>query len=136
MNIETFLRDGLSYVGSSDAVRQTYYVYEASEVFVVFSLSATKQNSGNFNFVTKKSVEYIYKRFSGYEEISSKDVFVRARRTKHVANTLAALNILYVLVAQGKARVQNIGSHSKLFFDMGPIPKRRRPRKKRVTKKR
>ena len=120
MNFESFLQDGMSYVGSVDAVRQTYYVYEAGDTFIIFSLSQTKKNSGNFNLVPRKSVDYVYKCFSGYEDITSKDVLLRARRTKHVASTLVALNILYVITAQGRARIQDIGSHSKLFFEMGP----------------
>ena len=61
MNFESFLQDGMSYVGSVDAVRQTYYVYEAGDTFIIFSLSQTKKNSGNFNLVPRKSVDYVYK---------------------------------------------------------------------------
>ena len=134
MKFESNLEEGMSYIGTVDAVRQTYYIFEATDVFIVFSLSATRLNSGNFSLVPKKSVDYVYKCFSDYEEVSSNDVLVRAKRTKHVASTLVALNILYVLTAQARARIQSIGSHSKLLFEIGPELKRRRLKKKKVTK--
>lgn len=116
MEFESSLEQGMAYVGMTKAVRQTYFVFEGSGMFMIFSLSASKHNSGNFNLVSGKAVEYVHKKFVGHESVTSSDVHQQARRTKHVESPLAALNILYVLAAQGRAHVQGIGPHSRLFF--------------------
>jgi hypothetical protein len=48
--------------------------------------------------------------------VTAKEVFLAARRTKHIPTRLMALNVLYVLVALGEARVLRAGEHRQLFF--------------------
>jgi hypothetical protein len=50
--------------------------------------------------------------------VTAKDVFSSARRTKHVASSLSALNILYVLVALEQAALLRVGAHRQLFFSV------------------
>lgn len=137
MHFESSFEQGISYLGRVDAVRQTYYVFEAADAHVIFSLSKQKINSGNFNLVSKRAVDYVYRRFEGYEEVTAKDVVKRAERTKHAPNTLAALSILYVLTASRRARIQAIGTHSQLFFEVGEQSARRQPilRKEKKAKR-
>ena len=138
MNLETSLGRGLSYTGAVEGARQRYLVFEAADTFMVFSLSRTKPNSGNFNLVNRKAVEYVHQKFCGHSGVTSNDVVERSNRTKHAPTTLLALNVLYVLVAQKRARIDEVGSHSKLYFslfDADAKPTVRRKKTKKTAKK-
>ena len=112
----TDLEGGLTYRGRVAAVRQTYYVFEGTSYFFVASFSRAKPGAGNFNLVSKKGVEYVQRAFGGKHGITSNAVVARARQTRNVPTTLVLLNMLYVLVALGTARIEKRGEHSKLFF--------------------
>lgn len=117
MNIRKLQR-GLSYRGRVAAVRQTYHVFEASDYFFVlsFALSKARRGSGYFNVVNRAAVTYAQKHFAGKSGVTAKAVFSVARRTKHIPTRLMALNVLYVLVALGQARILRAGERRELFF--------------------
>ena len=119
MNIRTLQR-GLQYCGRVDAVRQSYHVFEAQGYYFVlsFALSKARRGSGYFNVVDKDAVEYVHGRVGGMRGVTAKDVVASARRTKHVASTLFALNVLYVLVALGFASITRAGEHRQLYFSV------------------
>jgi hypothetical protein len=117
MNIRK-LQHGLKYRGRVEAVRQTYHVFEASDYFFVlsFSLSKTRRGSGYFNVVNREAVAYVQAHLGGRSGVTAKDALTAARRTKHIPTSLMALNILYVLVGLGQARIMRAGEHRQLFF--------------------
>ena len=119
MNIRK-LQQGLKYRGRVAAVRQTYHIFEAQDYFFVlsFALSKTPRGSGYFNVVDLAAVNYVRKRLGGRSGVTAKDVLASARRTKHVSSSLAALNILYVLVALEHAALLRVGAHRQLFFSI------------------
>lgn len=117
MNIRR-LWQGLSYRGEVDGKRQRYYVFEGKEFYLVLSFSKQKRGAGNFNIVESEAVEYIHNRFAGARAVTSKDVVVKARRTRHVPTPLAALNALYVLAATGRARIDTRRTDRRLFFNV------------------
>jgi hypothetical protein len=119
MNIRK-LQQGLEYRGRVAAVRQTYHVFEAPEYFFVlsFARAKTRRGSGYFNVVDQTAVRYVQARVGGKAGVTAKDVVAAARRTKHVPSSLLALNILYVLVALERARIQRSGEHRQLFFSV------------------
>jgi len=114
------LQKGLQYRSRVVAVRQTYHVFEASDYFFVlsFALSKARRGSGYFNVVARAAVDYVQTRLGGGTAVTAKDVFASARRTKHVPSRLLALNILYVLVALGQARILRAGENRQLFFSL------------------
>lgn len=114
------LQSGLVFRGEVPAVRQTYYVFEAEGAYLVlsFALSETKAGSGYFNMVDAKAVDYVRERFGGERAVTAKDVAERARRTAHAPTNLVALNILYVLVALGQARIVRMGTNRQLVFSI------------------
>lgn len=119
MNIRK-LQEGLKYRGRVAAVRQTYHVFEAQDYFFVlsFALSKARKGSGYFNVVNLAAVNFVQKRLGGRSGVTAKDVVSVARRTRHVASSLAALNILYVLVALNQAALLRAGEHRQLFFSV------------------
>ncbi len=119
MNIRK-LQQGLKYRGRVAAVRQTYHIFEAQDYFFVlsFALSMARKGSGYFNVVDLAAVNYVQQRLGGKSGITAKDVFASARRTKHVSSSLAALNILYVLVALEQAALLRVGANRQLFFSI------------------
>jgi ABC-type thiamine transport system substrate-binding protein len=121
MNVKRLVQ-GLSYVGRADGKRQTYHVFQGGEYFFVLSFSRSKPNAGNFNVVKPNAVEYVRTRFAGSNAVTTNDVVARAKRSRHVPNSLAALNILYVLAATGDASVDTRRAGPKLYFNF----KRRR----------
>jgi hypothetical protein len=111
------LQNGLAYRGKVEAVRQTYYVFEAADYFFIMSFSRSKSAAGNFaagnfNVVGKKAVQYVQKAFAGKRGVTSKGVLLRSRRTQHVPNVLIALQILYILVAIGAGKIDDQGAHN------------------------
>lgn len=117
MNIRRLLQ-GLSYRGEVDGKRQRYYVFEGNEVFLVLSFSKRKPRGGNFNIVESEAVEYVHDRFAGTRAVTSSDVVAKARRSRHVPTPLAALNVLYVLAATGRARIDSRRADRRLFFNV------------------
>lgn len=126
MNIKK-LQQGLEYRGRVTAVRQTYHVFEAKEYFFVLSFARSKarRGSGYFNAVEQQAVRFVQERLGGRRGVTAKDVVAAARRTKLVATSLLALNILYVLVALEQAAILRAGQNRQLFFSIRK-PKRRR----------
>jgi hypothetical protein len=119
MNIRTLQR-GLTYRGRVKAVRQTYHVFETRGYFLVlsFALSKARRGSGYFNVIDTATVEYVGRRMGGTRRVTAKDVVAAARRTRRVPTTLAALNVLYILVALGSASIVRAGRHRQLFFSV------------------
>jgi hypothetical protein len=124
MNIRT-LQQGLQYCGRVEAVRQTYHVFESRRHFFVlsFALARTRRGSGYFNLVDKRAVEYVQSRVGGLRGVTAKQVLAAARRTRHIATRLLALNVLYVLVALGRASITRAGEHRQLFFSVRKAPR-------------
>ena len=119
MNIRTLQR-GLTYRGRVKAVRQTYHVFEAQGYFFVlsFALSKARRGSGYFNVIETDAVNYVHRRMGGTRGVTAKDVAAAARRTQYVLTTLAALNVLYILVALGSASIVRAGENRQLFFSV------------------
>jgi hypothetical protein len=112
------LVQGLSYVGRADGKRQTYHVFRGDKYFLVLSFSRSKRNAGNFNVVESEAVEYVRARFAGSRGVTTNDLVARAKRSRHVPNSLAALNILYVLTATREARIDSRRAGPKLYFNL------------------
>ncbi len=129
MNIRTLQR-GLKYRGRVKAVRQTYHVFEAERYFFVlsFALSKARRGSGYFNVIATDAVNYVQQRMGGARGVTAKDVVVAARRTRHIPTTLAALNVLYILVALRSASIVRAGKHRQLFFSVKKGPAARTSR--------
>jgi hypothetical protein len=123
MNIRTLQR-GLKYRGRVKAVRQTYHVFEAQRYFFVLSFAHSKarRSSGYFNVIDTGAVDYLQQRMGGMRGVTARDVVVAARRTRHIPTTLAALNVLYILVALGSASIVRAGKHRQLFFSVRKRP--------------
>ncbi|HXW73338.1 MAG TPA: hypothetical protein VEK10_00880 [Steroidobacteraceae bacterium] len=117
MNIR-ILQRGLKYCGRVDAVRQTYHVFESPGYYFVlsFARARARRGSGYFNLVDKEAVDYVYRRVAGTRAVTANQVLAAARRTKYVPTRLLALNVLYVLVALGRAAITRAGEHRQLFF--------------------
>jgi len=117
MNVKKLVQ-GLKYLGSVTGKKQTYHVFGGTGFFLVLSFSRAKRGAGNFNVVDAAAVEYVHKRFAGKSNVTTGDVVKKTRRTRHVRNALAALNMLYVLSAMGRAKVDPRRGGPKLFFNV------------------
>jgi hypothetical protein len=117
MNIRSLQR-GLRYCGRVAAVRQTYHVFESERFFLAlsFARSRSRRASGYFNLIDKAAVDYVQERVGGSRGVTANEVVEAARRTGHVPTRLLALNVLYVLVALGRARITRAGEHRQLYF--------------------
>jgi hypothetical protein len=102
------------------AVRQTYHVFEAHGYFFVlsFALSKARRGSGYFNAIDIRAVDYVQQRMGGTRGVTAKDVMAAARRTRYIPTTLAALNVLYILVALRAASILRAGENRQLFFSV------------------
>ncbi|MGH8251494.1 MAG: hypothetical protein ACREVI_12495 [Steroidobacteraceae bacterium] len=118
MNIRS-LAKGLKYCGEAAGKRQTYYVFESGRAYVVMSASRTKRASGYFNLVSRDAVEKIRKRYAGRQDVTAKQLATRSRGPG-VRDALQALNVLYVLVATGRAKRDDRYQDQRLHFNILP----------------
>ncbi len=116
MNIRS-LAKGLKYCGEATGKRQTYYVFESGKAYVVMSASRTKRASGYFNLVSREAVERIRKSYAGRQDVTARQLAVRSRGPG-VRDALQALNILYVLVAIGRAKRDDRYQDQRLHFNI------------------
>jgi hypothetical protein len=115
------LLTGLIHVGQAQGLRQTYDIFRGRDHFVVASMSRAKRRSGNFNLVEPEAVLASQDAFGGRKGVTSKMVRQRLARRSMPVESLEALNILYVLVALGAARVDRRLSQRALFFDFAAV---------------
>jgi hypothetical protein len=112
------LAAGLSFRGEVAGRRQRYYVFEGRKSFFVFSFSRTKPKSGYFNMVDSEAVTYVQRLARGEQGVTAQSLYKRSRTPKHVGSALEALNILYVLVATGDAKIDHRHKTGQLFFNV------------------
>ena len=117
MNVES-LAKGLTYKGEAEGKRQSYYIFEGHNFYFVISFKRTDPSQGNFHVVNSETVEYVLGKFAGAAGVTAQDVYDRAHTARHVASNLDALNILYVLVALGHAKVDKRHKEKSLFFNI------------------
>jgi len=111
------LAKGLKYRGEAAGKRQTYYIFESGNAYVVMSASRTKRASGYFNLVSREAVNRIRRSYAGRQDVTAKQVATRSRGAG-VRDALQALNILYVLVATGAARRDDRYQDQRLHFNI------------------
>jgi hypothetical protein len=113
------LTTGLRFHGEVEGKRQHYYVLSSPRQYLVMSLSARKRDAGNFNLVSRSAVERVYRRLRGRQGLTAKTVFARSKNRRLVPSPLAALNILYVLVATSRGSIdQRYRSSRELVFNV------------------
>jgi hypothetical protein len=117
MNIRS-LTKALEYKGEVEAKRQTYYIFEGSRHFFVMSFSRSKKNAGNFNLVDVDVTKYVAKRYEEQSSITSTHVAHNSRKPQYVSGPLQALNVLYVLVATGRAKIDSRCKSKQLYFNI------------------
>jgi hypothetical protein len=117
MNVEN-LAKGLTYRGKAKGKRQAYYIFEGRGFYLNMSIQRADRKSGNFHVVEPAATEYVRKHFAGKTGVTGKDVFAAAHKAHHVAGSLEALNILYVLVGLGHARVDQRHKEKALYFNL------------------
>jgi len=111
------LTTGLQFHGEVQGKRQHYYVLSSARQYFVMSLSLSKRDAGNFNLVGKAAVEKLHKRLRGKRGLTARLVYERSRRG--VPSALVALNMLYVLVATGRASIdQRRLAAREIFFNL------------------
>jgi hypothetical protein len=112
------LTTGLNFHGEVEGKRQHYYILSSARQYFVMSLSASKRDAGNFNLVSKATVDRLYRRLRGRQGLTAKLVFIRSKNRRLVPSHLAALNMLYVLVAIGRASIDGRHRSRELFFNV------------------
>ncbi len=117
MNIRS-LSSGLSFRGKVQGQKQAYYVFEGPKLFLVFSFSRSKPKAGYFNAVDFEAVKYVGRLTKGQQGVTAQSLYKRSRNPKFVGSSLEALNVLYVLVAMDRARIDRRFKTRQLFFNM------------------
>jgi hypothetical protein len=117
MNVKS-LTKGLKYKGDAEGKRQTYYVFEGSGFYLVLSFKKDNRDAGNFNIVESEAVEYVQKKFRGKTGITIKDVFSGSQKVRYFRRELEALNVLYILVATKRARIDKRFKSQSLYFNI------------------
>ena len=113
------LTTGLRFHGEVEGKRQHYYVLSSPRQYFVMSLSTRKRDSGNFNLVSRSAVSPCRPRSRRWRRSTARLVFTRSRNRRLVPSPLTALNMLYVLVATGRASIdQRRRSSRELFFNV------------------
>jgi hypothetical protein len=113
------LTTGLQFHGEVQGKRQHYYVLSSARQYFVMSLSLSKRDAGNFNLVSRSVVDRLHRRLRGRRGLTARLVFTRSKNRRAVPSPLAALNMLYVLVATGRAIIDpRRKSAREIFFNV------------------
>jgi len=113
------LTTGLQFHGEVQGKRQHYYVLSSARQYFVMSLSFSKRDAGNFNLVSRSVVDRLHRRLRGRRGLTARLVFTRSKNRRAVPSPLAALNMLYVLVATGRAIIDpRRKSAREIFFNV------------------
>ena len=127
LSVDSLTR-GLTFHGEVHGKRQHYYVLSSARQYFVMSVSGAKRAAGNFNLIGKSAVDRLYRRLRGQRGLTARLVFDRTRNRRLVPSPLAALNILYVLVATNLASIDERHKSREIFFNM----RRRSPTRERT----
>jgi hypothetical protein len=119
LNVKSLTR-GLEFHGHVKGKRQLYHVLSSPRLYFILSESRAKRDAGNFNMVSRAAVERLHRRLRGQQGLTAKLVFTRTRNRRQVPSHLAALNMLYVLVATGRATIDQRHKSRELFFNARP----------------
>jgi hypothetical protein len=112
------LTTGLQFHGEVEGKRQHYYIFSSPRQYFVMSLSVRKRDAGNFNLVSRSAVDRLFRRLRGRQGLTARLIFDRSRNRRLVPSHLAALNMLYVLVATGRASIDQRHRSRELFFNV------------------
>ena len=111
------LTTGLQFHGEVEGKRQRYFVLSSPRQYFVMSVSRSKRDAGNFNLVGKAAVDKLHRRLRRQKGLTARRVYERSKRG--VPSALAALNLLYVLVATGRASIdQRRLAAREIFFNV------------------
>ena len=107
----------LWFVNEVISKKQTYYVYEGAEHYVLVTVNKGR-NTYNFNVVSEEACEYINKLFAGKSKITGANVLEKSRKPALIKDRFDALNVLYTLCAIGAARIDTRYKSNTLFFNI------------------
>ena len=93
---------GLKYAGKAEGDKRAYHVFEGRESMLVVSAGRARR-SYNANAVDRRGMDVIGRRFRR-RKITSGDVMKRAGRRDLFQQRFDALNVLYAMVAMGRAQ--------------------------------
>jgi len=100
--------DGIEYLGEFESVRQIYYIYRKDKNFMLVTLSRSKLDSFNVNFVSRDCVEYITRKFGG--KMADRKAVEKMKSNlfgSHIERSFKILNTFYVLCVLGVAERVN-----------------------------
>jgi len=89
---------GAEFIGEVPGLRRSYIVLGTPKHFILITQSGPL--SGNFNFVTRRAVESVQRRFGGKKGLTSAEIL---KRSSAIKDRFDVLRILYVLEAMKQA---------------------------------
>jgi hypothetical protein len=110
----------LEFVGVTKSKRQDYFIYKSRNYYLILSFK-NDSPSGNFNLVDTKAIEYVYNNFRGEKAITSKKLLTASRKKvhkKYIPGRFDALNILYILCAMRKAKIDKRYKQREIKFNI------------------
>ena len=81
-------------------------------------VARSKPKAGYFNAADFEAVKYVGRLTKGHQGVTAQSLYKRSRNPKLVGSSLEALNVLYVLVGMGRARIDRRFKTRQLFFNM------------------
>ena len=93
---------GLKYAGRAEGDKRAYHVFEGADSLLVVSAGRSRR-SYNANAIDRRGLDVVSRRFRG-RKVTSGDVLKKARRRDLFPGRFDALNVLYAMVAMGRAQ--------------------------------
>lgn len=106
----------LKFVGQAAGDKKDYYVFEGGKGYLV--VAPRRKNTFNANGVEREAVEVVSRRFHR-KKVTSGRVRSESRRPDLFKDNLAALNVLYAMVAIGQARKLRERDGRSMVFKIG-----------------
>lgn len=107
---------GLEYIGEVESKKQTYYIFGSPKKIFLFTFRENGE-SGNYSIIDPKAVEYVFQKMRGKTAQTANDIRKASKKPDLTKSSFAVLNIMYVLIAQKRAKIDTRYKRKALIFN-------------------
>ncbi len=116
MNLRNLVKR-MVFLNEVESKRQTYYICKAGRQYMLMTFKEDGR-SGNFSIIDEDSVDYIYSKTSGKANLTIEKIKKLSKKPNVTSKHFDPHKIMYVLAAQGKAKIDNRFKDKALHFNV------------------
>lgn len=117
MNIKKAFAN-IEYCGEVVAPRRNYTVFRSNRQYLLLSKKSNSLVQGDFVAIKSDAVERLAKRLRGQTKLTTSVILERTRSGQYFKTRFDVLNVLYVLLALKRARIDRRFKRRALYFNV------------------